>query len=142
VVESGLACLYVLRVRSLRTAISLLLVLTWVPLTSHCELETIPGLEFLACAADPQGPGQADRDCQDAGCCSIESAQYVSSRSYEFTTVCSGPILPFHPLVQPEPLLSREAGPGLLTAAPPELPHSWQFASRAALPPRAPTFVS
>jgi hypothetical protein len=43
--------------------------------------------------------------------------------------------------VQPSSL-DRPSNATVFTAAPAELPHSWQFCFRAALPPRAPSLAS
>lgn len=119
-----------------------LLALAWVPLTSHCKLESIPGLEFLRCTCDTQsGPNSGD-PCQDDGCCAVESAKYQSPRQQEITPVFVVAILPAEILGMLEHSLPPEVSLGILTSAPPDLPTSWQFSLRTALPVRAPSLAS
>jgi hypothetical protein len=119
-----------------------LLALAWAPLTSHCQLESIPGLEFLHCS--PEGHASTDDGgdpCQDGACCSIESAKYQSPRQQEIIPVVLA-ILPtanFGLLERPLPV---EISPGILTSDPPDLQNGWQFTFRTALSPRAPSPVS
>src|SRR4051812_3003890 len=54
---------------------ALVFVVLWVPITSHCQLEKVPGLEFLHCASDTPG----NSDCQGDGCQVIESGFYKIS---------------------------------------------------------------
>ena len=133
---------HLLRVRSLKTMLALLLALAWAPLTTHCELESASGLEFLRCASDGQPPAGVPGHCDDASCCAVESAKYpVPSHR---------PIVPVFVLVPPpfgvvadcELPQPPKVTLDLLTSAPPELSTAWQFISRAAPPCRAPSLVS
>lgn len=122
-----------------------LLALTWVLLTSHCKIEAMPGFEFLRCATDIHAPAESDSGgdpCKDAGCCSIESAQYHAPRQQEIAPVVVLDIIPADNFGVVEQLLTKEVSPGILTAAPPDLRTSWQFLSRTALPVRAPSLAS
>lgn len=132
---------HLLRVRTLRTMLIVALALLWVPLMSHCKLESIPGFEFLHCASDAQGSPANPGHC-GAGCCSVESAKYQAPRNQETTPVVVVVILPCDLLSDLAQSLPPEVSLGILTAAPPELPTSWQFTSRTALPPRAPSLAS
>lgn len=121
-----------------------LLALTWVLLTSHCRIEAMPGFEFLRCATDVHASDKANEGgdpCKDAGCCSIESAQYHAPRQHEIAAVVVA-IVPADNFGVVEQSLPKEVSLGILTAAPPELPNSWQFLSRTALPVRAPSLAS
>jgi len=108
----------------------------WLPVTLHCQLETIPGLEFVRCASDT--PERSD--CGDDGCCAVEKSQYKSEQHRQtipdFLPISSAPLL------NEATTLPVGAGLGILTAAPPELLKTWQFAFRTASPPRAPSFPS
>jgi len=119
-----------------------LLALTWVLLTSHCKIEVMPGFEFLRCAADVQPSNEGGDPCKDAGCCSIESAQYQAPRQQEIAPILVFAVVPADSLGVVERSLPKEVSLGILTAAPPELPTSWQFLSRTALPVRAPSLAS
>ena len=119
--------------------------LTWVLLTSHCKIEAVPGFEFLRCATDVHEPSESERSgdpCKDAGCCSVESAQYHAPRQHEIAPVIVFDIIPMDNFGVVEQCLPKEVSLGILTAAPPELPTSWQFSLRTALPVRAPSLAS
>ena len=108
----------------------------WLPATLHCQLESIPGLEFVRCASDT--PDQSD--CSGDGCCAVEKSQYKSEQYRQTVPV----FLPLSSatLLRVATMVPDEAGLGVLTAAPPELFKTWQFALRTASPPRAPSFAS
>jgi len=112
----------------------------WLPLTAHCQLESIPALKFLACDLDCHSPGQTS-DTGDTGCCALEKVQYKSSQIR--VELPSPDLLPLLAILFADPaaLLSDDAAMPL-TVTPPELPRTWHFLSRAALPPRAPSIAS
>ena len=114
----------------------LTLLALWLPVTFHCQLESIPGLEFVRCAAETSNQS----DCSDDGCCAVEKQQYKSEQNRQTIPVflpCSS-----SPLLNVANTLPDQAGLGILTAAPPELLNTWQFDFRTASPPRAPSFAS
>ncbi len=136
---------HLLAVRTIRIAMVSLLALTWVLLTSHCKIEAVPGFEFLRCATDIHEPSEAENSgdpCKDAGCCSIEYAQYHAPRQHELAPLVVLAIVPADKFGVVEQSLPKEVSLGILTAAPPELPTSWQFSLRAAIPVRAPSLTS
>lgn len=50
--------------------LSLVLAVLWVPITSHCAWENVPGLQFFKCATGtPQ-----NSDCDDDACAQLETA--------------------------------------------------------------------
>src|SRR6185369_6609673 len=115
---------------------ALVFLVLWVPITAHCHLEKVPGLEFLKCPSDTQDSG-----CQD-GCQVVESGLY---KIPEHSVLVPAPVDLLVPCF--EPTLADEVQPGsvplgLLSLAPPDLRQSWQFVSRAALPVRAPSSLS
>jgi hypothetical protein len=129
-------------VKSLRILLTLLLVALWPLVTSHCSLEQMPGLEILACADETATAPHQENDCQTDGCAAVESGFYKTEDGRE--------VVPLPPLI-PSAFLTTiflEAAPPAavsrvaIDSAPPELPQSWQFSFRTALPPRAPSFVS
>ena len=121
-------------VKRLLNLFGIFLALAWVPITSHCEWENLPGLQLFQCATDTE----QDSDCEGDGCFQVESASYKVSETETsvpvppFTVLFQISLLEMWPTLQPLPV----------TAAPPEFPNSWQFSFRTALPPRAPSFVS
>jgi hypothetical protein len=114
----------------------LALLALWLPVTFHCQLESIPGLEFVRCAADTSNQS----DCSDDGCCAVEKQLYKSEQHRQTLPIFSP--LTSAPLLNGASTLPDEVSLGLLTAAPPELLKTWQFAFRTASPPRAPSFAS
>lgn len=122
-----------------------LVALTWVLLTSHCMIEAMDGFEFLRCATDIHAPSDSESGgdpCKDTGCCSIESAKYHAPRPHGLAPVVALVIVPADSFGVVEKSLPKEVSLGILTAAPPELPTSWQFLFRTALPVRAPSLAS
>ena len=114
----------------------LVLLALWLPVTFHCELESIPGLEFVRCAADT--PNQSD--CNDDGCCAVEKQQYKSEQYRKTMPVLVS--ISAAPFLNATHSLPDEVSLGIFTAAPPELLKTWQFAFRTALPVRAPSLAS
>jgi hypothetical protein len=134
---------HLLVVRTMRITMVSLVALTWVLLTSHCKIEAMTGFEFLRCSTDVHESSEGSDPCKDAGCCSIESAQYHAPRHYQVTpVVVVVTSAPADRLDLVERSLANQVNPGFLTAAPPELSSSWSFFSRTALPPRAPSLPS
>lgn len=119
-----------------------LLALSWALLTSHCQVEAMPGFEFLRCAPDSHQSDESGDPCKDNGCCAIESAQYYAPRQYEVVPVIVVGLAPLDNFDAVERSLPKDISLGILTAAPPELPRSWQFSLRTALLPRAPSVIS
>jgi len=108
----------------------------------HCRLETIPGLEFLACDSDSNPGGRQNSDCDETGCCAAERTQYKTEQYRPSLPSPEFLLLSFVPLPDLENDLSAEVGREAFTLAPPELPKCWQFVFRTASPPRAPSFLS
>ncbi len=146
----------------IKTALVSLLALAWVLLSSHCRIEALPGLAFLSCGSEvytagltPTGGHDQDHEsndsnecgdpCTEKGCCSIESAKFHAPRQHDVAPVAPATLIGLVPSDGFGPFelsIPVEVGRGLLTATPPELPSSWQFFLRAALPVRAPSLAS
>ena len=109
-------------------------------MSMHCQLETVPGFEFLACQTT--SPESKPESHCDTGCCAAEKSQYKSAQLR--VTIPSPDLLPLSsvPLLDLANTLPAEVSIGILTAAPPGLTTSWQFISRTALPVRAPSIAS
>jgi hypothetical protein len=129
-------------VRSFRNILFALAAFLWLPAAAHCQLESIPGLEFLSCQAGTSYSKNPDSHCGDTGCCSVEESQYKTEQLR--VTLPSPDLLPmaFAPLLTPANSLPDEVSQGILTAAPPQLLKTWHFTSRTALPARAPSLAS
>lgn len=131
--------------RFVKTFFVVLLALAWLPITAHCQLESIPGFEFLACQAGDTASENPDSHCADTGCCATEKSSCRSERSPQ--TRISPNFFLYSAARVPSALaladmLPAEVSRGILTAAPPELLKTWHFTSRTALPVRAPSLAS
>ena len=120
--------------------VALLVLALWGVASMHCTLEAVPGMEFLriCCCADssPAPP----KDCETDGCCAVEEGKY---RAGERTASAPRPVLVPALLSRAieAPMPQLQAHPFTAAKPPPELPPSWQFSFRAALPPRAPSLI-
>jgi hypothetical protein len=128
-------------VRNFRSIFFALAAFAWLPVSAHCQLETVPGLEFLACKTTAPA-SNPDSHCGDDGCCSAEKSEYKSEQLR--LTLPLPDLLPVSltPILDAANSLPAEVSVGILTAAPPQLRKTWQFASRTALPARAPSIAS
>jgi len=122
------------RVRRLKTILAMTLLVLWMPATSFCLMENAGWLTKNDGCCDSQSSEMAP-------CCALASAIYKmdDSRSGTAPTPAKLPLvdsavvdLSLQPLV-----CAVECG-----VSPPELAASWQFSSRAAPAPRAPSSVS
>jgi len=130
------------RVRYFRNFFFALAAFLWLPVSAHCQLETVPGFEFLACLTESACHDNQSSGRGDSGCCAVEKSQYKSEQFR--LTLPSPDLLPMAltPMLPPANSLPDEVSLGILTAAPPQLLKTWQFASRTALPVRAPSIAS
>ena len=118
---------------------SLLCLAVWLPATQHCKLENLPGLTFLQCA----GETPTNSDCGDGDeCDQVERGLYKSERTGMVVT--PPPMILLFAAAEPDQQIqsSEWVAAEAKAAPPPQLPKSWQFSCRAALPVRAPSFAS
>ena len=123
--------------RKLHKVTALVFLVLWVPISAHCYLEEVPGLEFLKCASDTAERSNCDGD----GCCLVESGFYKISDASGCVAVA--PVLAVNvlvPRVDEAPVAGR--GSAVFESVSPELLQSWQFNLRTALPARAPSLAS
>jgi hypothetical protein len=120
----------------------LLLAVAWLPMSMHCQLEAVSGLEFLACFSDGDCHGQPGSATDDAGCCLAEKSQYQAGQSRLTLPSPDLLVVSITPLLPPANLLPAEVGLAIPSTAPPPLLKTWQFVSRTALPVRAPSLAS
>ncbi len=122
--------------------VAMLMLAVWGLATMHCDLEEVPGLEFLACCQHPDTAPHQDNDCDTDACSVVESGFYKieeQAASVPIPLLVLTFVLPLWEAASPTPTpYSTE----LLNCSPPELPRSWQFSYRTALPPRAPSLVA
>ena len=121
--------------------LALMLALAWAPLMSHCALETIPALHWMACQPAAGSESDANSHCDD-GCCAAESSAYRAPAA-QFIHLDFDSVLP---LVNALDWLAVEPPSEFLlrpsSDPPPELLPTWQFVRRTALQPRAPSLAS
>ena len=125
----------------LKPTIALLLAALWVPLTSHCELDRLPGFGFLACVGQDGDQQHSDKDCTTDLSGVVESDAY---KIEEQPIALLEPVLLLMVVTCPiaDELNTPPCCSDLTDSAPPELPRLWQFSFRTALPPRAPSLAS
>ncbi len=126
---------------SLRTLLSLLLAVGWLPLTAHCQIENLTGLEVLRCAPSPADEAPAGSPCNNDSCCSWESGQYYLPQSQRVAVTPLVAVLPPALALVTEEAPTASADRALADALP-KPPRPWQFSLRAALPVRAPSIAS
>ena len=140
-------------VQTLFRIMAVCLALFWVPISGHCRIEALTDGAFLSCAGNQaeQGHGgcgheeaPASDHCGDDACATVEDGHYKSDP----VPVCPTPPVPSVFVWATILRMTAEAVPGAGFSVdgnrppPPELSVSWQFASRVALAPRAPSSVS
>ena len=124
--------------RCWKAIVSVLLLAVWAACTVRCGMENLAqGTKISCCAEDSGQSKDSPDDPQQCVCSSLQSASYVSHEvglvvPLPVETVCLFDVPPLdNELLAPQNLNST------LWALKP-----WQFTSRAALPVRAPSFVS
>ena len=132
---------HLLRVRSVKAMLALLLALAWAPLVSHCTLENFSGLAFLRCAPDSQTSANLPAHC-GTSCCAAESGNYqLPGHQPELRPPDVAPSI-LALLAKPLPPLSSTPAVAPRASSQPDRPRTWQFSLRAALPVRAPSIAS
>lgn len=119
-------------VRRAKVLIALTLAVLWVPVTMHCALEGLPGLEFLICCDHEDAAPHADDDCQADACAVVESGFY-KLQDDDVVVVGSSDMDVFDCELEDQVTAFTAPRP------PPHLTAGWQFSSRAAPLPRAPS---
>ena len=126
----------------LKTVIAAVLALAYPLLAGYCLLEKTGLVAAVDCCAETSSHGQDEKSsCGGYGCCPIEYAVYSNfdTSTADFTTPPADVVLLMTVLL-PEPPTAVPIAQ--LERSPPDIPKSWQFFLRTALPPRAPSFVS
>lgn len=113
----------------------------WVPVTLHCALERLPGLHWLECCCAGDAAERGPSRCEQQSCGSLEAG---AVKIAERLISAPAPLLVLLPAAAQAAELESLAGPVRASArtTPPALIRCWQFAFRAARPPRAPSYIS
>lgn len=137
--------LLLFEVNRLKTIVSLLLAVVWLPASSHVWLEHSELIHQVHADHDSDSSGSHEHDADNHeaadGKCALSSTHV---RVPAFNTVATSfllftSVLAWSSEFEVTRPLSGLAPPGL---APPQLSHCWQFSFRTALPSRAPTLIS
>lgn len=129
-------------VNRLKTIVAMVLLAAWLPASSHCLLEIAGLIHGNDCHATVHGHNHgAEEPGHDAadGNCQIEAGNYRLPKPGSFAL--SPDFMPCLLLSLAPPVSDLTASvPGFrANAPPPELPVTWCFVWRTALPPRAPS---
>lgn len=122
------------------------LAILWLPISSHClVLETAAGFESTSCCAQTtstESTSPHENECATDACATVEAAKYKSSlQRFTVPTVDMQVAFELPPLLETALTVaatSQQRADDALA----RLPASWQFSTRTALPPRAPSLVS
>jgi hypothetical protein len=123
----------------LHRIVAVVMLAAWMPAASLCLAECAGLVERGDCCADESG-GKSDAAAHP--CCFLASGLYKSHDNQTFVTAPDA--LATAQVLSPisvAPSSSVLASPPP-TVSPPDLPVTWQFSFRAALPPRAPSLAS
>ncbi|HEY5914394.1 MAG TPA: hypothetical protein VJA21_27710, partial [Verrucomicrobiae bacterium] len=134
-------CLSCCLVSRLARILALLLLTFWGLATVHCRLEEMPGFGFLACCHHTGSTPHQDDDCSRDGCATVESGFYKLEEQPVAAVQLLVPVSFLPPLAQSDPISDLVRSPTARSVSS-ELPHTWQFLLRTALPPRAPSMAS
>lgn len=116
--------------------------LVYLPASGYCLVEKTGLVPVVDCCAETEAHTQEEQGpCGGYGCCPIEYAVYssVDSGNTDIPAPPAGMVFLAAVLLTEPP---AEIPVSQLERSPPDIPTSWQFSLRTALPPRAPSFVS
>ena len=124
----------------LRKCALVMLLALWVPMSSHCLLVTLSGLDSLSCCSHEEASTDASHEdeCSTDACATIESGFYKTEKARVAAPHPELQLALFDGL-ELEATPHRSASPPLDAKFPPELTSSLHFRMRAAIPARAPT---
>jgi hypothetical protein len=128
-------------VNKLTKAVAVTILALWGLAAMHCELEVLPGLDFLESCCFADSTSSSPKDCESDGCCAVEKGFYLAEKQ---SASARQPLL-IVALLSPVMDAPLPEFPGIRFSeaqAPPELRRIWQFSCRTALQPRAPSLVS
>ena len=121
---------------------ALVLAVLWLPVSVHCQLEQLPGLEFLSCCSHEDTAPHQDDDCAGDACAVVESGLYKIEERQASLSAPEFESSPGQALPSEMVPISPGADNLVFSTVPPELSRTWQFSLRTALPVRAPSLAS
>jgi hypothetical protein len=119
--------------------VSLLCLAVWLPATQHCQLEKLPGLDFLRCATDTP----ADSDCRGDSCEVVERGAYKVPESGDMVVIppCLEMLFEIDEIL-PEAAFRPKRPSEYSDTSISQRPDSWQCYSSRALAIRGPSLPS
>jgi hypothetical protein len=139
-------------VRRLKSIVALALVAFWLPASSHAFLQHIGFIHQIhehdvAVEVDHDSEAEHPHDHDGDSHAIADGLCLFASGKVELAKPVTLPALPwviteFCTAINIPSAIALHSGPSPPGVAPPELSHRWQFSLRAALPARAPSFIS
>lgn len=129
-------------VKWLNRVVAAALLVLWIPATSLCLLEIAGWLSNDGCCPSGSAGSPGSEPSDESPCCLLASGSYKAND--EERAIAPTPLVAFLSVLnffEPAERTDEPQRNGF-EPSPPELLAGWQFSSRAALPPRAPSFVS
>lgn len=124
----------------LKTIVSLVLLVLWMPVTSHCYLELAGLIPNDDCCSQSEATPPGHGDPCESGCKLVEKAGYKIQDNQPVPPVAIVLLPLFLQPALPEP--PPEEFSARMAAWPPDALCLPQFTARTALPVRAPSFAS
>jgi hypothetical protein len=129
------------RVNRLKPFVAFMVLALWASCAVRCELASLASTEDTACCGGPAGQSSETPTPANQCLCSWAlSGGYISEKTSVPLPLLVG--LPLFNLATEMEAPKSDAAASVLIFSSPELLTSWQFSFRAALSPRAPSFVS
>jgi len=132
-------------VHFLKKTFVLAIIAFWALMTNHCGVESLSGLEFLACSPQSDSAPHQPKDCGDDSdaCATVESGLYRAEEggiaAAKAPAIAATFAIAILPDLAANDSLADQFAPD---PSPPEQARVWQFSFRTALPPRAPSLIS
>src|SRR5262245_10616995 len=110
-------------------------------MSAPCQWESLLHVEFLICQCDHDDPGHQQSACDH---CPLCLAQYTAGQAHQTIPLAPCQLIFSPALLNVETTFSvfKTDRVEIRKHPPPELPSSWQFSSRSALLPRAPSLLA
>jgi hypothetical protein len=127
-------------VSKLTKVFAMLTLALWGLAAMHCTLEGVPGFDFLKTCCFVESAPSSPQSCDGDTCGEVEKGSY---RAEEQTASVPPPtlVLVLTSSVVESPLPELQTVPFVVAESPPGLTASWQFDSRSARLPRAPSSI-
>jgi hypothetical protein len=126
----------------IKSVLATWLAVFWTVAAGYCQIEVLPGMEFLRCVPAQESTPASGSHCGDSVCANIESGQYRSESARIFTPAPLLTLAVCALAFVEAPLSDQEAKLALIIAEATAPPKPWQFTHRTALAPRAPSIAS